>query len=402
MSTLLVIITALLLDTTSTEAYLQGHYRQSTMPIEGTSSAGFSVCARSIYDIDSVNRVFGEAAYSWAQSQGNIGIENADPYLLYPYLTYDTIGGGLRTETYWFRGGYRRAKQHLIWHLALQYRALQSYRSIDPRPKNKVADLSVEGSVGYIDGRYAYSIVAQAGRYKQNNDIVFYSELGEAMVHHLVLPDQAYSRFSGAYKSAYYHGLTAGGQVMIQPQKQGFVAGAGYQFLTTTEELSSTTSIPIARLQTHTASAQFGYAAPLWRLYAQAEYTFRQGTQYLYGEAANNYYQLLASTPNYHEQQLQAALYGTYRLNLPIGYMCFDAQAAYRHKKADYPHSDTAPLASIAAYLLANQTDAQIAIRYTFLLKDQYCWFVRPIADYTAYSTHTHSWQIVLQTGVCF
>ena len=102
MSTLLVIITALLLDTTSTEAYLQGHYRQSTMPIEGTSSAGFSVCARSIYDIDSVNRVFGEAVYSWAQSQGNIGIENADPYLLYPYLTYDTIGGGLRTESYWF------------------------------------------------------------------------------------------------------------------------------------------------------------------------------------------------------------------------------------------------------------------------------------------------------------
>lgn len=70
--------------------------------------------AGSVYDIDPVNRVFGEASYSWNQSQGNQWVENADYQLLYPYLTCDTIGGGMRSEEYRFRGGYRRVKSHII------------------------------------------------------------------------------------------------------------------------------------------------------------------------------------------------------------------------------------------------------------------------------------------------
>ena len=407
MNLFLVIITSLLLDTAHTEAYLQGQYRQSAMPIEGTSAGGFSVQARSVYDIDAANRVFGEASYSWNQSQGNQWVENADYQLLYPYLTCDTIGGGMHSETYWFRGGYRRKKAHIIWHLALQYRALQSYRDIDPRPKNKVADLSVEGSVGYTDNRYAYSFMAQVGRYKQNNDIAFYSELGEAMVYHLVQPSAPYSRFSGGYKSAYYHGLTAGGRFMLQPRTEGFLAGAGYHYFSATEELSSTTSIPIADLHTHTATAQFGYAAPLWRLSAQAGYALRLGTQYIYGEAANNYFNLLTRSTNYAEQQIAVSLTGSYRLNLPVGYMRFAADAAYLHKTATSPIppeeglTDT-PFISLASYLLASQVDVQASIRYTFPLKSRYSWFIQPAAAYTYYATRSHAWQVTFSTGVCF
>ncbi len=395
-----------MLDTAHTEAYLQGQYGQSTMPIGGTSAGGFSVQARSVYDIDPVNRVFGEASYSWNQSQGNRWVENADYQLLYPYLTCDTIGGGMRSEEYRFRGGYRRVKSHIIWHLALQYRALQSYRSIDPRPKNKVADLSVEGSVGYADNRYAYSFLAQVGRYKQNNDIAFYSELGEAMVYHLVLPSEPYTRFSSGYKSAYYHGLTAGGRFMLQPRTEGFLAGVGYHYFSATEELSSTTSIPIADIQTHTATALFGYAAPLWRISAQTGYALRMGTQYIYGEAANNYFNLLTRSTNYAEQHIAASLAGSYRLNLPIGYMRFAVNAAYLHKTTSpTPPKEgliDTPFSPLASYLLASRADAQLRVRYTFPLKSRYSWFIQPTAAYTYYTTRSHTWQVSLSTGVCF
>lgn len=426
MNSLLVIITSLLVDTAATTVSLQGHYGQATMPLAGTQVGGFSVGAQSVYDINTTSRVFGEAGYSWGQSEGNKWVENADYDLLYPYLTCDTIGGGLRSEQYFFRGGYRMNKQHIIWHLALQYRALQSYRSVDPRPKNKVADLRVDGSVGYTDGHYAYSVMGQIGRYKQNNDITFYSELGDAMLFHLVQPNEDYSRFAGAFKSAYYHGLTAGTAFMVQPTEQGFLAGLDYQYMRVTEELSSTTAIPIAALRTYAIHAQIGYNAPLWRLSAQGGYTLRRGTQYLYGEVANQYYNLLLKTDNYSEYQWHIGASGYYNILLPIGRLTLNGELNYLHKlpqsattagiteTTDITGTTSSSLSvqfsQLASYLTAAQLTATLSLRYASPIHGRYAWFFQPSAHYTHYfsaaeyplSATTFRWQVSLSTGVTF
>lgn len=419
MNILLAIITSLLIDTASTEAYLQGQFARSTMPVAGVQDGGFSVQAHSVYDISDVSRVFGDAGYTWGQSEGNRWVENADYELLYPYLTCDTIGGGMRSEQYWFRGGYRMAKNHIIWHLALQYRALQSYRSIDPRPKNKVADLRVEGSLGYIDDRYAYSLMGQAGRYKQNNDISFYSELGDAMIFHLVQPDEDYARFAGAFKSSYYHGLTAGGAFMLQPHQQGFLAGLDYHYLHVTKELSSTTYIPIAAIRTHSIGAQFGYSAPLWRITADGGYTLRRGTQYIYGEVANHYYNLLFLSHNYSEDQWYAGISGYYNCDLPVGRLILKGNVQYLQKlhsvaTAQDPSNAkdalSAQFTRLASYLTASRIDTRLAIRYAFPMKGRYAWFFEPAATCTRYLSSacaplpatTFGWTVSLKTGISF
>lgn len=410
MNTFLIIITSLLLDTAATQAYLQGQYGQSSMPVVGTEEGGFSVHAHSIYDINSVSRVFGEASYSWAQSKGNQWVENADYERLYPYLTCDTVGGGMRSEQYYFRGGYRMAKHHIIWHLALQYRALQSYRSIDPRPKNKVAELDVEGSAGYIGSRYAYSLMAQVGRYKQNNDIAFYSELGNAMIYHLVQLNDDYVRFAGDFVSSYYHGINAGATFMLQPRSVGWLAALGYRYQSVIKELNSSTSTPIARLQTNRFSAKAGYADTDWRLMLQADYNLRRGTQYIYGDVTGNYYHLLLTSDNYNEQTLSCHLQGNYRLSLPVGYANFAAELGYLHHFANTDISSEYRFAQLASYLTASQAQAKLSVRYAFPIAGRYAWFVEPAAAYTCYLpttaaiSHTayHRWMAILKTGICF
>lgn len=399
---LLLIVTNLLTDPSATEVALTGHYGESTYAIEGDRLGGFSVEARSVHDIDSVHRVFGEASYSWNQSHGNRFVENADYQLLYPYLTVDTVGGGLRTETYFFRGGYRMHKRHIVWHAALEFRASQSYRAIDPRPKNKVADLRVDAGIGYTSKAYAWLVIGRVGRYKQNNEIKFYSELGESQIYHLVSPGTAYTRFSGSKKESYYHGLTAGATAAMMPLNGGWMAEVDYGYLNVSKELHDNTFIPIGRIRTHTIDATVGYDAARWRAMLQAGAQLRCGEQYIYGDAVNNTYNLLTTAQNYSENSWHIGAEGFYRFELPVGELRLGARIDY---KASYTNSLPPETRWQELYdlLTDNVLTTHAAVRYTFPLKGRFSWFVEPLADYLHYTNTTrHTWQVVLRTGIVF
>lgn len=400
----LLIVTTLVTDAPSTEVYLSGHYGESTYAIEGNQNAGFSVQAQSVYDIDSISRVFGEASYSWNQSRGNRFVENADYELLSPYLTVDTVGGGMRTETYFFRGGYRMVKNQVLWYAALQFRALQSYRDVDPRPKNKVADLQVEAGVGYSNERYAWVGITHVGRYKQNNEIRFYSELGENQIYHLIAPGTAYTRFSGSQKVSYYHGFSIGQSVAMMPHQTGWLAQVDYQYFRVNKELYDVTYIPISRLQVHAADATFGYVGNSWRAMLEGGIYFRRGQQYIYGEAANNTYEFLTRQANYAENMWHIGAAGEYNLSLPVGELSFAAAI-------DYDSSETTSLppekrwAVLYNLLTENALNAELGISYTFPIKGRFCWFIAPKASYTQYveePSKPFTWNIILETGITF
>lgn len=378
--TALIVVTSLVTDTARTDLTLSGQFGQGTHVIEGTQIGGFEVNARSVYDINAVSRVFGEASYTWQDAKQTRYLDNTDYRLTAPYWTVDTIGGDLRLETYAFRGGYRMLKNHILWHAALQFRAEQSYRMRDPRAKNKVSDLRVEASIGYQWNRYALSVMAYGGRYKQNNEIRFYSELGETTIYHMANDTEPYARFSNSNKISYYSGYRAGVGVQLL-STTGFLAGIQYDWFTFTKELTINTQVPIVSLNTHTVSAQFGYAASNWRVHASAGLELKRGNQYLYGDNANNYYQLLLISPNYWRNNFLADIYGDYRLPLPVGDMLFAGNVNYD---------------SFEQHLSEN-----IHIRYTFPIIKRYSWFVAPKAVLHQYN-QAQAWQIILSTGLTF
>ncbi len=380
MKLLLAILTALVTDTARTDLTLSGQFGQGTYTLEGTQTGGFAVQARSVYDFNATSRVFGEASYQWQDNKQTRGVDNADYRLTAPYWTTDTIGGDLRRETYAFYGGYRMLKNHLLWHAALSFRAEQSYRMRDPRAKNKVSDLRIEASVGYQWNRYALSLLAYGGRYKQNNEIRFYSELGETTIFHMADDTTAYARFSGNNKIAYYSGSRAGVSLSLLPTT-GWMAGFHYDWIKITKELTINTQVPITRLNTHTLTAQLGYVAPCWRVWASTALELKRGEQFLYGDNANNYYQLLLIAPNYRRNFLLAHLYGDYRLPLPIGNMLFVGTV-------DYDNFQT-------------HTSETVQLQYTFPLKGKYSWLVGTQASLHQYD-QAQAWQITIQTGLTF
>ena len=398
----MLLVTALVTDTSSTEAGLYGQYGQSTHAIAGDHGAGFGVQISSVHDIDSVHRVFGEASYNWHQSYGNRYVENADYEMLSPYLTVDTVGGRMRTETYYFRGGYRMVKNHIVWHAALQFRALQSYRDIDPRPKNKVADLRVDAGIGYTNSEYAWMIIGEVGRYKQNNELKFYSELGESQIYHLVGPGAAYTRFSGSKKESYYHGFTAGAAAAMMPRRSGWLAQLDYQYLSVTKELHDNTFIPLGRIRSHALDASVGYVMPLWRVTVQGGMNLRHGQQFIYGEAVNNTYTLLLTEANYAETAWHAGAQGSYRLNLPLGFMRFNGALDYTARQATAPTVEPR-WSELNDLLTDNDLQAALAIRYCFPIKGRYSWFVQPQANFRYYTqTKRNTWQVALRTGIAF
>ena len=380
MSIILAILTALVTDTARTDLSVIGQFGQGTQVVEGKQVGGFEVNARSVYDINAVSRVFGEASYTWQDCQQTRTVDNADYRMTAPYWTVDTIGGDLRRETYYFRGGYRMLKNRILWHAALQFRAEQSYRMRDPRAKNKVSDLRVEASIGYRWNSYGLQVMGYGGRYKQNNEIRFYSELGETTIYHMANDTEPYARFSSNNKVSYYSGYRAGAGLQMLPTI-GFMAGVQYDWFTFTKELSINTQVPITALTTHTLSAQFGYVATRWRVHATAGVEMKRGRQYLYGDNANNYYELLLIAHNYRANYAFANLYGDYRLGLPVGDMLFAGSVNY---DAFWQH-----------------VTEQVKVQYTFPIKGRYSWFVAPQVDLHQYE-HAKAWQIILETGLTF
>ncbi|MBR1877782.1 MAG: hypothetical protein IJ814_02125 [Paludibacteraceae bacterium] len=380
MKILLAILTALVTDTARTDLTLSGSFGQGTQVIEGTQRGGFAVEARSVYDFNEVSRVFGEASYRWEDCKQTRYVDNADFRLTAPYLTVDTLGGDMRRETYAFYGGYRMRKNHIVWHAALQFRAEQSYRMRDPRAKNKVSDLRVEASIGYQWQRYALSLMAYGGRYKQNNEVRFYSELGETTIYHMANDTEPYARFSSNNKISYYSGYRAGVGLQLLPVT-GFMAGLSYDWIHLAKELTINTQVPITGLRTHTLSAQAGYVAASWRVHATAALELKRGEQYIYGDNANNYYQLLLISPNYRRNTVLASLYGDYRLPLPVGDMLFAGTVDYD------------------AFM--QHVQECVRLQYTFPLKGKFSWLVGANARLHQYD-NAHAWQVGIETGLTF
>ena len=165
---------------------------------EGDGWGGFKVAADSYVRMSDASRIWGNAYYHNGERKNVQWNESADYELIYPYVMADTIGGDIKSETYFFEGGY--AASHGRWTFGgeFSYRALLEYRDVDPRPRNSIADLQGKAGASYqFNKRYAVALSAEAHKYKQNGDITYYNELGVSKTFHLSGLGTSYTRFDG-------------------------------------------------------------------------------------------------------------------------------------------------------------------------------------------------------------
>lgn len=296
--------------------YEDAHRGSAALQQEGTGGSGIGFRARSFVVTSKQGRAFGEAGYSNDTKRDVRWSETSDFALLYPYLTADSVGGDLASETYWFSGGYAHSLGAWSWAARLDYRALLEYRKVDPRPRNVVSDL--QGSLAAarnVGPDYRLSLAAYGRKYSQSGSIDFYNEMNDVPVIHLTGLGMDYVRFAGANTSTFYSGGGGGGSIDLFPSsRKGFSASVGYHYFAFAKELRDKNNLPLARLADHALTAMADYRtegdALSYGVTAEGNYRKRTGTENVFGDPLGNSYPLIGGAEQYHNRIITATLSG--------------------------------------------------------------------------------------------
>ncbi len=248
----------------------------------------------------------------------NSGIyENADPQLLYPYLTADEVGGRLDDEIYSFGGTYNTSLADSTWLIGVEgsYTALLECRRRDPRPKNTVGDLNVAVGGARRAGNYWVALGVSARKYKQTNEISFVSELGESKIYHTIGMGAQYSRFAGASRNSSYSGHSFGATANLFPLvDQGVFATVDFNRFSFNKILTNLNRLPLAHAAQNTLTAQVGYKGAGFTASVSVESGLRKGTENIFGDPMGNVYPEIASLTTYSGRSLRAGVAGAYAL----------------------------------------------------------------------------------------
>lgn len=262
---------------------------------DGDKWKGGTFQADSYFKLTGDSRVWGTAYYTNGRKSNVQWSETSDYELVYPYVMADTIGGFLKSETYFFSGGYAAKHKQFTWGASLSYRAAMEYRNVDPRPQNVVADLKAKIGGGLNFRKYIIGVSLHACKYKQTSDIKFLNELGVSKVFHLTGLGMDYVRFSGNNNSIYYKEKTLGGSLNIFPaNKRGVSASVSYDNFSFEKILVNLNRLPLNYLSEDVFLGEFSwihYREELKKgIQLSLEHRNRKGTENLFGDASGNIY----------------------------------------------------------------------------------------------------------------
>lgn len=316
---------------------------EAILPQAGEGSLGGAVEIRSRHNIgrDRKHRVWGKAFYYNGEIDNVSWNEVSDWQLLYPYLAADSIGGDMKTEVYFFDGGYAYRGKRVVAGGELTYNARQDYRQVDPRPRNVVADFNVAAFVGARLGGQALSLEGRLRRYKQTDDIDYFGELGNSMTYHLNGMGEHYYRFKGTNNDIHYRGTGGGCSLSFLPyndslDKSGFVAVASYDYLNIEKLLTTLNNLTMSDLKTHSVALSLGYERKDWRVLVNGTFSRKIGTEHMYSDAVNNEYPELFEVDMFFETAKGVNLSYIHRLVMGRLNMKFNANCGYRDIKYSY------------------------------------------------------------------
>ncbi len=303
------------------------HEEQPSLVEEGDGRYMGGVDVRSFIRKGS-SSLWGEARYKNGKKTGRCWNETSDYLLLYPYVMGDTVGGDLKSEQYYFSGGYAYRKGGYTIGAEGSYGANIEYRNADPRPKNLTGDLFFTVGMSWKTGnRYALGYSLHARKYKQTNDLQFYNELGVPNIYHFTGLGTDYYRFRGAKGQTFYKGRSFGGSVNLSPfhaGEGGFSVSLLYDYFSFDKIISSLNELPMASVGEHGLQGEIAWRSgkdklARWGMKLEAALTRRTGTENLFGDASGNIYPQIAEDKMYTNRIGRGVLSGFYEYSYQSG-----------------------------------------------------------------------------------
>lgn len=283
--------------------------------------------------------------------------ENVDISKVYPYVTYDAVGGNLNLERYAF-GGAVDVKVGKDWNAGgrLSYNAGLYYRNVDPRPRDVSGVLDIAAGGAYtLPINYKLALCARYQKYKQSCDITFMNELGETKIYHLTGLGSHYSRFAGLGHNTYYSGHSIGGSVTLLPLSSGAYVNIGGDLEKMSQILSDLNKLPLTRLDSRYADIELGWKENTWGITAFGSIYRRHGYENIFGDAATGQYPQIASLGmhiiNHHEIGIRTAA----EMNFGKVSLSLMPEIKYSH----YAESHREPDRSVSIDNFYGGTDAQ-------------------------------------------
>ena len=274
---------------------------KATIPQTGKGGKFINISVASIQHLSENNSVWGNASYENGKQYDVVWNETSDFLQLYPYVMADERGGDMNYEQYELNGGYSARHKKIFYGAEFGYRALQEYRSFDPRPNNTVADLHARIAFGYRAWKkYVCALSAEAGKYKQTNELAYYNELGAGKEYHLTGLGNDYARFSGSNNNTFYKGWNVGATLDLAPTDAvGWSASLAYSFVMREKIIIDLNRLPLNELKTDAFSVSAGYSKDKYGIRMTANMLLRQGNDNIFGDASGNIYNQIGTQKNY-------------------------------------------------------------------------------------------------------
>ncbi len=286
---------------------------ESVNPQVGDKSTRWAFDAESYIKYKN-STLWGSARYNNGKDRNVQWNETSEIWNVYPYVMADSTGGDIKTETYSFAGGYAATSGRLTWGCSMGYTAGLYYRAVDPRPRNVTGNLEFAAGVtwSFTPGTFAGLMLGYT-KYKQTNEITFYSELGDKRILHLTGLVNDYGRFAGDATSAYYNGNTwrAGINLGVAGSLKASVEAVHYKV---TNILTSLNKLPMAFATHNAVDAEVAWTASRWGVSARMSASRRVGTENVFGDAASSTYPKIAEHNQYFENRAEASAQGMYRI----------------------------------------------------------------------------------------
>ncbi len=291
--------------------------------------------------------------------------ENVDIQKVYPYLTYDAVGGNLNLERYAFGGCVTIALGNR-WTIGASglYNAGLYYRNVDPRPKDITALLEISAGASYsLTEKYRLALNGDYSKYKQTCEISFMSELGSSKIYHMTGLGSHYARFAGQGLSSYYNGFKYGGALTLFPLSSGIYANVGAHIEKINHILTDLNKLPMSKIDNRSLCAEAGYKTDIWGVTAFCNFERRHGYENIFGDASTAQYPMIASLGMFLSNSNRIGLRSLYSLKIGKTRLSFSPEIIYTH----YSESYREPAKSIMIDNLSAGTGAEM----TMLIKNR-------------------------------
>jgi len=264
--------------------------------------------------------LWGEAYYNNGRIRGVNWNETSEPQMVMPYLLADSVGGKMNLERYSFMGGYSSHNDRWAWGASIGYTAGLYYRNVDPRPRNVTANLDVKAGAGYKVWRdYVLAASLHYRKYKQTNNVAFYSELGNDKIFHLIGFAYDYNRFAGTGIQTYYNGNRLGATLNFNPSTgYGFSASVDVSRFAFNNIITQLNKLPMARVTQNEIVAEAGWLSQAglmeisWGVKADVKASRRVGTENIFGDPAGSVYTQIGKLDMFFQNCFETSVSGTW------------------------------------------------------------------------------------------